>query len=246
MFKDISINELFKMAHNGNKDVRDYLITSNLKLVYKIAQRYSMNSTIDKEIFIQEGSIGLIKAVDGFRPELGFQFSTYAVRVIQGELNNCIRDSGIGKPYRIKRRDRKTYKDIQIAKNELREALLREPTLDEISKEIQVDPKEIEIVTAVMDGYESIHEVVYEGKDTQVITRLDMIENKNNLSEEQLINIISIKDQIKNLTEEQKKVIELRFFKGLSQRQAARELDTYQIKILRIEKKALNRLREII
>ena len=122
MFKDISINELFKMAHNGNKDVRDYLITSNLKLVYKIAQRYSMNSTIDKEIFIQEGSIGLIKAVDGFRPELGFQFSTYAVRVIQGELNNCIRDSGIGKPYRIKRRDRKTYKDIQIAKNELREA----------------------------------------------------------------------------------------------------------------------------
>ena len=97
-----------------------------------------------------------------------------------------------------------------------------------------------------MDGYESIHEVVYEGKDTQVITRLDMIENKNNLSEEQLINIISIKDQIKNLTEEQKKVIELRFFKGLSQRQAARELDTYQIKILRIEKKALNRLREII
>ncbi|WP_297136056.1 sigma-70 family RNA polymerase sigma factor [Terrisporobacter sp.] len=247
MFKNKTNEEIFEIAHAGNKEARDYLITSNINLVYKIAYEF-MNylKEVDFESLVQEGSIGLMKAADKFEVERNLKFSTYATWSIKSQIYQYLRDRREDKPFRIKRVDKTLYNKALRTRDELQQKLLREPTLKEVSENIGVGIIELGRVFNCIDGHKSIYEVYHEGKDGTDIMQIDALENQNNLSEEQILNRMIIKDKLKKLKENQRKVIELRYFNDLTQLQVGQVLNVTQVQVSRLEKAALNNLREMI
>ena len=239
--------ELFKLAHAGNKEAREYLITSNMNLVYKIAnETKNFLKEVDFESLVQEGSIGLIKAVDKFEVERELKFGTYATWLIRGKMYQYLRDINEMKPFRVKRKDRDLYRKALESRDELQQKLLRNPTLKEISDYMRVEIKNLGSAFNCMEGYKSLYEAYHQGEDGTGIMQIDAIENQNNLSEEQILNRVIIKDRLNKLKDKHRKVIELRYFNDLTQEQVGKVLNTTQVTVSRIEKAALNTLREII
>lgn len=247
MFKDKTNEEIFEMAHAGNKEARDYLITSNIKLVYKISHGIRRNlKEVDFESLVQEGSVGLMKAVDRFEVERGLKFCTYASWLIKGQIYQYLRDRKEDRPFRIKRADKILYNKALRTRDELQQKLLREPTLKEVSENIGVGIIELGRIFNCIEGYKSIYELYNEGEDGTDMMQIEVIENQNNLSEEQILNRTIIKDKLKKLKENQRKVIELRYFNDLTQSQVGEILNVSQVQVSRLEKAALNNLREMI
>ena len=242
---NISIKELFKQAQNGDKEARDYLIESNMKLVYMIAKKYLGTDYYDS--LVQKGAIGLIKSVDGFEIEREIQFSTYAFYKIKGEMQRFIRDKREDIPFRVKREDFKLYGEIRNAKKLYQEKFNREPTLLEIAKYMDTNIQQINGAINAIENFTSLDNTKYRNKDGEAdILIINSIENQNSTSEEQIINKISINAALDQLTEKQKKVIQLRYFQDYSQTETGQALNISQAQISRIEKKALKLLKEVI
>lgn len=233
------------MAHNGDRQARDYLIETNLKLVYKIANIY--RNKIDFDTAVQEGSIGLIKAIDRFEPDRGFKFSTYAVPYIKGSIIHFARDKKEDIPYRVKREDSVLYIKIRNAKMILTEKLNREPTLKEVAQYVDKNIQKVSKAINAVENFTSLQNTKYHNKDGQKdISMIDSIEAQDNILEEQIINKMIIREAMKKLDEKQKKVIELRYIKDLTQVQVGNILNIAQTNISRIEKKTLKVLIEVI
>jgi RNA polymerase sporulation-specific sigma factor len=242
---DKSINELFKQAKNGDKEARDYLIENNMRLVHSIAKSYLGTGYYDS--LVQEGNIGLIKAVDNFEPERGFKFSTYAYFKIKGEMQRFIRDRREDIPFRVKREDFNLYGEIQDTKTILINKLNREPTLLEIAKYIDVTVQQISEAINAIENYTSLQNMKYRNKDGQEdILIIDSIESKEYMQDEQIINKIMIEKALRVLTDKQRKVIHLRYFKDYSQVKTGQVLNISQAQISRIEKQALKMLKAVI
>lgn len=242
---DKNINELFKMAQEGNTEARDYLIENNMRLVHSIAKSYLGTDYYDS--LVQEGNIGLIKAVDNFEPERGFKFSTYAYFKIKGEMQRFIRDRREDIPFRVKREDFNLYGEIQDTKTILINKLNREPTLLEIAKYIDVTVQQISEAINAIENYTSLQNMKYRNKDGQEdILIIDSIESKEYMQDEQIINKIIIEKALRVLTPKQRKVIHLRYFKEYSQVKTGQVLNISQAQISRIENKALKLLKEVI
>lgn len=242
---DKSINELFKQAKNGDKEARDYLIENNMGLVHAIAKSYLGTDYYDS--LVQEGNIGLIKAVDNFEPERGFKFSTYAYFKIKGEMQRFIRDRREDIPFRVKREDFNLYGEIQDTKTILINKLNREPTLLEIAKYIDVTVQQISEAINAIKNYTSLQNMKYRNKDgREDILIIDSIESKEYMQDEQIINKIMIEKALRVLTDKQRKVIHLRYFKDYSQVKTGQVLNISQAQISRIEKRALELMRKVI
>ncbi len=242
--KDKSINELFKMSQEGNKQARDYLVESNMGLVYKIANSY--RNKIDLDTAVQEGSIGLIKAIDRFEPERGFKFSTYAVPMIDGCIRAFIKDYREDRPYRIKREDSALYIKIRNAEIILTRKLNREPTLKEVSKYVDASIQKVNRVINAVENFTSLQDTKYHNKDgKQDILIIDSI-SEQNIPQDQVINKIVIEKSLETLTKKQRDVISLRYFKEYSQAKTGQVLNISQAQISRIERKALKLLKEVI
>lgn len=242
---DKNINELFKMAQEGNTEARDYLIENNMRLVHAIAKKYFGMDYYDS--LVQEGNIGLIKAVDNFEPERGFKFSTYAYFKIKGEMQRFIRDRREDIPFRVKREDFNLYGEIQDTKTILINKLNREPTLLEIAKYIDVTVQQISEAINAIENYTSLQNMKYRNKDGQEdILIIDSIESKEYMQDEQIINKIMIEKALRVLTDKQRKVIHLRYFKDYSQVKTGQVLNISQAQISRIEKQALKMLKAVI
>lgn len=242
---DKNINELFKQAKNGDKEARDYLIENNMRLVHSIAKSYLGTDYYDS--LVQEGNIGLIKAVDNFEPERGFKFSTYAYFKIKGEMQRFIRERREDIPFRVKREDFNLYGEIQDTKTILINKLNREPTLLEIAKYIDVTVQQISEAINAIENYTSLQNMKYRNKDgREDILIIDSIESKEYMQDEQIINKIMIEKALRVLTDKQRKVIQLRYYKNLSQTEVGQALNISQAQISRIENKALKLLKEVI
>lgn len=242
---DKNINELFKQAKNGDKEARDYLIENNMRLVHSIAKKYFGMDYY--ESIVQEGMIGLIKSVDNFEVDRGLQFSTYAYFKIKGEMQRFIRDRREDIPFRVKREDFNLYGEIQDTKTILINKLNREPTLLEIAKYIDVTVQQISEAINAIENYTSLQNMKYRNKDGQEdILIIDSIESKEYMQDEQIINKIMIEKALRVLTDKQRKVIHLRYFKEYSQVKTGQVLNISQAQISRIEKKALEMLKEAI
>lgn len=241
---DYNTKELFQKAKDGDKEARDYIIENNMRLVHSIAKSYLGTDHYDS--LVQEGNIGLIKAVDNFEPERGFKFSTYAYWKIKGEMQRFIRDSREDIPFRVKREDFNLYGEIQDTKTILINKLNREPTLLEIAKYIDVTVQQISEAINAIENCTSLQNMKYRNKDGQEdILIINSIENED-IPEEQIINRIMIEKSLRVLTDKQRKVIHLRYFKDYSQVKTGQVLNISQAQISRIEKKALEMLKEVI
>lgn len=210
---------------------RDELIGRNLGLVHSCAKRFK-NKGIEYDDLYSAGCLGLVKAADGFKAELGFAFSTYAVPAILGEIRRLFRDGGAVKVSRsLKEKSRRALE----AQEKLTANLGREPTVRELAKELGTDEFEVsELLNAALPPL-SLTAVGEDGE-----RQIDLpVESE----EEQIQDRIALKDAILRLSETERRLITLRYFKGLTQAETAKLLGMSQVQVSRRERAVLLRMR---
>lgn len=240
LLSDAEKDALFDRIEQGDMAAREAFIKGNLRLVLSVIQRFS-NSNENPDDLFQVGCIGLIKAIDNFDRSLDVKFSTYAVPMILGECRRYLRDNN---SIRVSRSLRDiAYKAI-YAKDALLKKLDREPTIDEIAKEIDFTPEEIANALDAISTPVSLYEPVFqEGGDTLYI--VDQLSDKKN-KEETWIENISLKEAMKKLNEREYNILKLRFFEGKTQTEVASEISISQAQVSRIEKSAIKSLKNYL
>lgn len=228
--------ELIKKAHNGDRNARDEMIQGNLKLVLSVIQRFSNRGEPLDDLF-QVGCMGLIKAIDNFNTDLQVRFSTYAVPMIIGEVRRYLRDNN---SVRVSRSLRDTaYKAIQV-REKLSNDLNREPRVEEIAKELDMNKEDVVIALEAIVEPVSLYEPVYnEGGDAIYV--MDQIGDRN--TPDSWMDEIMIKDSIKKLSQREKNILNLRFMLGKTQTEVAKEIGISQAQVSRLEKSALKRIK---
>ncbi len=225
--------ELIAKSQAGDKEARELLITENSGLIWSVARRFIGRGTESEDLY-QLGCLGFLKAVEGFDLNFGTQFSTYAVPKIAGEIRRFLRDDGAIK---VSRSIKEQSAAIKITRNHLTSALGREPTVQEISRQIGLSPEEIALAETATASTESIQrETGEEGFSLEdVLTDTE--------SEEKLVEKISLRQAIEKLPDRERMVVQLRYFHGLTQDRVSKVLNVSQVQVSRIEKKALQQLR---
>ena len=228
--------DYLKRLREGDTSCRDKLINGNLKLVLSVVQKFANRGENLDDLF-QVGCIGLIKSIDNFDMSHGVRFSTYAVPMIIGEIRRYLRDNGT---MRVSR----SIKDLAYRAMQAKEMLtgknLKEPTVSEIAQELQV-PKEA-VVVALESIVEplSLNEPIYsDGGDTIYI--MDQVSSGD--TDSSWLEELSIKDAINALNEREKNILRLRFFAGKTQMEVASEIGISQAQVSRLEKGALERIK---
>ncbi len=241
LLSDEEKEALFERIDKGDMAAREEFIRGNLRLVLSVIQRFQGNNVESADDLFQVGCIGLIKALDNFDRSLNVKFSTYAVPMIIGECRRYMRDNNA---IRVSRSLRDiAYKAI-YARDMLIKKLDRDPTIEEIAKEVDI-PKE-DIVNA-MDAIAtpmSLYEPVYqEGQD--VLYLMDQVSDKKN-REDNWIENIALKEAMKKLDDREFNIIKLRFFEGKTQTEVADEIAISQAQVSRLEKNALKTMRNYL
>lgn len=228
--------ELLKKTRSGDINARDELINGNLKLVLSVIQRFTNRGEPLDDLF-QVGCIGLIKAIDNFDVDLGVRFSTYAVPMIIGEVRRYLRDNNA---IRVSRSLRDTaYKAIQ-AREKLSNELDREPTIEEISDELQMKKEDVVIsLEAIVDPV-SLYEPVY-NDGGEAIFVMDQIGDRN--TADSWMDEILLCDAIRELSDREKRILNLRFMLGRTQTEVAKEVGISQAQVSRLEKGALKKIK---
>lgn len=225
---------LIKRSQAGDREAGEQLIQENAGLVWAVARRFMGRGTEPDDLY-QLGCLGFLKAVEGFDTEFGTQFSTYAVPKIAGEIRRFLRDDGAVK---VSRTIKEQAAAVKSARNLLIGALGREPSVQEIANQTGLTPEEIVLAESATAATESIHaQTGEEGFSLEnVLTDTE--------SEEILVEKISLKQAIAHLEEREATVIKLRYYHDLTQERVARVLGVSQVQVSRIEKKALQHLRQ--
>lgn len=246
MIKDKNMEELFKSTQNGNMEAREAIVKQNMGLVYSIAQKYKNKKYITFDDTVQVGSLALLLAIRDYNPNLNIQFSTYAFHKIQGKISQYIRDYREDIPFRIPRRNHFEYKKINEIRHKVITKSNRYPTNEELAEEMGIEVKEVNKTLNLMEFKFYLDEYVKNTKDdAKKIEQKEVLANTNNLTEDQIITQIMVRDAIEKLPNKEKQVIELRYFQDKSQEAAGKILNTTQVTISRREKTALKHLKMI-
>lgn len=216
----------------NSKEKKDALVNENLGLVHACANKFRGRGCEYDDLF-QAGCVGLCKAAANFDPERGFAFSTYAVPVILGEIRRIFRDGGTVKVSRsLKEKARVALK----AKQELEAELSREPTVSELAKKLGVEVSEAaELLTVSMPV------ISLTAQDETSSRQLDI---PTEAPEEAISEKLALKKVVSLLEERDRRLIELRYFDGLTQVKTAEKLGMSQVQVSRREKALLIKMRE--
>lgn len=229
---------LIKQVHEGDKAAREQLIEENMGLVYTVAQRFRGRGC-EMEDLIQIGSIGLMKAIDHFDLNYDVRFSTYAVPMITGEIRRFLRDDGILKISRVLK---ETAAKAWRAQEELTWRSGTAPTVQEIAWEIGISPEELAEAMDAVSEVESLSQTIYSGDGTPVLLG-DHLPDRRDRNEE-LLNRLLLAQMLELLEDEEKEIIQMRYFDELTQVQVAEKLGMTQVQVSRAEKRILKKLRE--
>lgn len=231
--------ELLKKIKNGDEEARELFIKGNLRLVLSVIQKFSGRGENADDLF-QVGCIGLIKSIDNFDISLNVQFSTYAVPMIIGEIRRYLRDNNM---VRVSRSIRDmAYKALQ-AKEKLTKEKHKEPTVEEIAKELGVAKEEIVMCLDAIQDPMSLQEPVY-NDGSESIYIMDQVKDQKN-TEELWSDNITISEAFKKLNDREKMIIGRRFFAGKTQMEVAEEIGISQAQVSRLEKSAINHIKKM-
>ena len=236
VLKESEKRALLEKTKSGDKRAREELVSGNLRLVLSVIQRFANRNENMDDLF-QVGCIGLIKSIDNFDINQQVRFSTYAVPMIAGEIRRYLRDNN---PIRVSRSMRDTaYHTIQ-AKEVLTNRLGREPTITEIADEMKLKKEDVVIAREAIVDPVSLYEPVYnDGGDTIYV--MDQIGDGG--SDEGWIDEILMRQSIEDLSDREKRILGLRFMKGLTQIEVAEEIGISQAQVSRLEKGALLKIK---
>ncbi|MBQ4040447.1 MAG: sigma-70 family RNA polymerase sigma factor [Oscillospiraceae bacterium] len=228
--------DLLLSAKNGDKDACTQLIESNNGLIWSIARRF-FGRGVDPDDLYQLGCMGFLKAVYGFDPQFGTQFSTYAVPKITGEIRRFLRDDG---SIKVSRTLKERAYTIKNARASLEQRLGREPTLSEISAETGFSAEDIATAETASAAPESLQRET--GEDGFTLEHV----LSDSLLEDKLVEYVALKEAVNTLPEKEKSVIMLRFYRGLTQDKSAKILGISQVQVSRLERRALQSLRALL
>ncbi len=228
--------ELIVLSQQGDTDAGEQLITQNAGLIWSVARRF-VGRGAELDDLYQLGCLGFLKAINGFDLNYGTQFSTYAVPKISGEIRRFLRDDGAVK---VSRGIKERAATIKTARNQLIHLNGREPTLQEISEITGFSPEEIAEAETATAAVESMQQ--QSGDDG--LSLENMLTNTQ--GEDAFLEKLALKQAILALPERESTVIRLRYFHGLTQQRVAKVLLVSQVQVSRIEKRALQLLKELM
>lgn len=240
LLKNSEMRELIAKAQSGDSAAREKLINGNLRLVLSVIQKFAGRGESMDDLF-QVGCIGLIKAIDCFDLSQNVQFSTYGVPMISGELRRFLRDHGA---VRVSRSVRDTaYRVLQV-KERLTAQLGREPDVEQIAKELGIKRAEVVFAMDAICDPVSLYEPVYSDSGESVCVMDQIGDTKN--TDEHWLEQIALGQALDALSRREKRILSLRFYRGRTQMEVAREIGISQAQVSRLEKNAISRIKREI
>ncbi len=234
------MRQLFSQMQSGETFAREKLINGNLRLVLSVIQRFNNRGEYVDDLF-QVGCIGLMKAIDNFDLSQNVKFSTYAVPMIIGEIRRYLRDNN---PIRVSRSLRDiAYRALQV-RDRLTNQNLREPTVAEISQEMEVTREDVVLaLDAIQDPVSLFEPIYHDGGDPIFV--MDQISDEKN-QDLSWVEEIAIKEAMRRLSEREKRILSMRFFEGKTQMEVADEIGISQAQVSRLEKAAIGHMQKYI
>ena len=234
------MDALLLQAKQGDENARQALIEGNLRLVLSVIQRFDRRGESPDDLF-QVGCIGLIKAISNFDPTKNVRFSTYGVPMIAGEVRRYLRDNS---PIRVSRSLRDLAYRVMQCKEAMTTRLGREPTIEEISKELDIPAEDVSQAMDAVCAPVSLYDPVYsDGGDP--LTVMDQVSDLKN-TESTWMEHITLRSAFRNLDSREKEILSLRFYDGKTQMEVATRLGISQAQVSRLEKGAISAMRKSI
>ena len=216
---------------NDEKICNESLVINNLGLVHACANRFRGRG-VEYDDLYQAGCLGLVKAARNFDDEKGFAFSTYAVPVILGEIKRIFRDGGSVK---IGRATKEKSREAVKKKEEITVKIGREPTVCELAQHMGIDPAEAAMLLNASSPVLSLTYSDDEENQMEIPVESHETEISDSVALEQVLNSLSEKDRV---------MIELRYFKRLTQSETAKRLEMSQVQVSRRERIVLAEIRK--
>ena len=232
------LTKLIQLAHAGDNQARDKLVTDNVGLVWSIVRRFAGRG-YDPEDLFQIGCIGLLKSIDKFNLDFEVRFSTYAVPMITGEIKRFLRDDGMIK---VSRSVKELGMRVAAVREQMTKKLGREPELNEISAEMGVSREEIAASLEAGAEVESLYRPIGGGED-QNLCLMDRILDERQ-EQEEMMNRMVLKQLLEQLSQTDRDIIVRRYFENQTQSRIAEDLNISQVQVSRLEKKILKKMRE--
>ena len=226
---------LLERAQQGDESACERVLTENTGLIWSVVKRY-YGRGVEPDDLYQLGCLGFLKAVKGFDITYGTRFSTYAVPKIAGEIRRFLRDDG---PVKVERSVREQALAVYGAREKLRAELGREPVLSELSEATGLAAEELAELELATAAPESLQREVGDGLALENMLGGDS-------PEEGMVERLALRAGIDALPERERMTILLRFYKCLTQDQTARVLGVSQVQVSRLERRALQKLRETL
>ena len=236
----VEMDTLLRLARQGDSHARQKLIEGNLRLVLSVIQRFDKRGENPDDLF-QVGCIGLMKAIANFDPDKQVRFSTYGVPMIAGEVRRYLRDNSA---IRVSRSIRDVAYRVLQCKEALTTRLGREPTLEEISKELEIPLEEVSRALDAVCAPASLYDPVYsDGGDP--LTVMDQVRDTKN-TEDGWMEHITLQNAFRALNDREKQILSLRFYDGKTQMEVASALGISQAQVSRLEKGAIGAMRKSV
>lgn len=230
--------ELIKRAKNGDSEAKEELVKANSPLIKSLLKRY-LNKGIEYDDLFQLGSLGFIKAIYNFDENFNTRFSTYVVPMVIGEIKRFMRDDGAIKVSRsIKSQNIKINRFIE----EYTKREYHKPSLDAIAKEFNMDVAD---VIFTMDSSKMPVSIYTPAEDEEKRSMFLLDKYAVDQSNDMVDNIV-LKDALKKLSDRDKQIIILRFFRDKTQSEIAKSMGVSQVQVSRLENKILQQMRETL
>ena len=234
------MDELLRRTKAGDQRAREMLIEGNLRLVLSVIQRFDRRGESPDDLF-QVGCVGLLKAIANFDPDKNVRFSTYGVPMIAGEIRRYLRDNSA---IRVSRSIRDTAYRVLQCKEQMLSQMGREPTLEEIARELDLGIEEVNQAMDAVCAPISLHDPVFaDGGDP--LTVMDQVRDTKN-TETNWMEHIALRDAFVRLGDREKQILSLRFVGGKTQMEVAGALGISQAQVSRLEKGAISSMRKSV
>ena len=229
--------QLIGRSQQGDMEARSRLVEGNLKLVLSVVQRFLSRGENPDDLF-QVGCIGLLKAIANFDTTKNVRFSTYGVPMIAGELRRYLRDYS---PIRVSRSLRDTAYRVLQAREKLQRENQREPTVEQIAKELDLPREEVVFaMDAVVDPVSLFDPVYSDGGDTVCV--MDQVRDTRN-TDESWLDRIALREAVDKLSPREQRILAMRFYDGKTQMEVSGEIGISQAQVSRLEKNAISTIR---
>lgn len=228
--------ELIRLAQSGDKQAAEEIVINNTGLIWSVARRY-FGRGVDPDDLYQLGCVGFLKAVENFDLSYGTQFSTYAVPKIAGEIRRFLRDDGSVK---VSRGIKERAQVVKTARSNLEQKLNREPTISELTAATGISAEDIAICETATAATDSLQRESGDDGFT-----LEHVLGDYGM-EDKLIEQVALREAISALPEKEKIAILLRYYRGLTQDSAAKIMGVSQVQVSRLERRAVEKLRNML